>query len=115
MEKKRYQEVPIQQKKMLRYLMTGEAKSKKQAAIMAGYSPNSASSITKSKTWQQLCAAHGLTQNLILDCLVQDIEAKPGKRVGELGLGADILGMRKMAQINVGVQFNVGDIREEYA
>lgn len=48
-----------------------------------------------SKGFKQALAEYGLTEELITTALVDDIKAKPKSRVKELGLGADILGMRK--------------------
>jgi len=38
---------------------------------------------------------YGLTFDLVTSSLVNDIKDKPGKRLGELTLAADILGMRR--------------------
>src|SRR3990167_1587278 len=42
----------------------------------------------------------GLTEGLITKSLVDDIKKKPTKRLGELALGADILGMKETPQAN---------------
>jgi len=50
--------------------------------------------LTKSKGFKELLTACGLTEDLIASSLVDDIKAKPHRRVRELELGADILKMR---------------------
>ena len=45
--------------------------------------------------YKKALADFGLTEELITTALVEDIKNKPKKRISELGLGADILGMRK--------------------
>lgn len=64
----------------------------------AGYSEatvNNPSVLTKSNGYKALLAEYGLTEELVVRSLVEDIRNKQGKRVTELTLGADILGMRK--------------------
>lgn len=48
--------------------------------------------------YKQALAEYGLTEELITSSLVYDINAKPKRRVRELELGSDILGMRKRAE-----------------
>ncbi len=43
-------------------------------------------------------AKYGLTESLVTRALVSDIKAKPKRRIKELELGADILGMRQRAE-----------------
>ena len=64
----------------------------------AGYSSRTAvdpGKLTRSKGFKELLKQYGLTEGLITKALVEDIKAKKGKRVEELKLGSDILGMRK--------------------
>lgn len=67
--------------------------------INAGYSPNSAlnpkQNLTESEGYQLLLKQSGLTKELVATALANDIKAKPKRRVAELNLGADILGMKK--------------------
>ena len=66
--------------------------------MQAGYDYSTAtvpSLITGSIGYIQSLAKYGLTEELITSSLVEDIQAKPQKRVRELELGADILSMRK--------------------
>lgn len=49
--------------------------------------------LTDSKGFKEEMAKYGLTEKLITSSLVQDIEAKPRRRVEELKLGANILKM----------------------
>lgn len=62
----------------------------------AGYSDETAKTpqkLTESKGFRELCDERGLTDNLILDALVDDIKVKEGNRKAELELGAKIRGM----------------------
>lgn len=84
----------------------------------AGYSEMTAknpSKLTESNGFKELCESYGLTENLILQSLVEDIENKPQRRVGELSLGAEILGMKRRGDSVVAVQVNVVQDREKYA
>lgn len=56
---------------------------------------NSPQRVTESIGFKQALRDLGLTEELITSSLVQDIKAKPEKRIQELKLGADILGMVK--------------------
>jgi len=70
----------------------------KEVLLQAGYDYSTAtvpSLITGSIGYIQSLAKYGLTEELITSSLVEDIQAKPQKRVRELELGADILSMRK--------------------
>ena len=49
--------------------------------------------LTESKGFKQVCKEAGLTEELITQCLSDDIKAKPKNRKGELELGAKILKM----------------------
>ena len=67
------------------------------AMIAAGYTPATAKTpqkLTQSEGYKELMKQYGLTENLVATSLVEDIIAKPKARVKELGLAADILGMR---------------------
>lgn len=66
------------------------------AMIDVGYSPQTAKSphkLTKSKGFRELCDECGLTDELILNALTEDIKGKPKNRKPELELGAKIRGM----------------------
>lgn len=66
------------------------------AMIDSGYSENTAktpSKLTESKGFKELCEECGLTDNLIVNSLVEDIKLKPQNRIGELGLGAKMKGL----------------------
>lgn len=73
-------------------------KNKAELLVYSGYSPKSASQsaklIMEQKGVKEALAKYGLTEGLITKALVADIKAKPSKRVEELKLGADILGLR---------------------
>ena len=72
-------------------------KNKRDLLVSAGYSPITAKAnpqvIIDQKGVQKALENFGLTRDLITKALVDDINAKPSKRVKELALGADILGM----------------------
>lgn len=84
------------------------------AMIDAGYEETTAhnpSNLTNSKGYRELLHEYGLNEELITKSLVQDIKNKDGKRLGELTLGAEILGMRKMAPY-IANQINVKNVEE---
>ena len=56
---------------------------------------NQPSRVVESKGFKDSLKEFGLTEELITTALVQDIQTKPEKRVQELKLGAEILGMVK--------------------
>lgn len=63
-----------------------------------GYSESMAempNRIVEAPGFKQALRDLGLTEELITSSLVQDIKAKPEKRIQELKLGAEILGMVK--------------------
>lgn len=72
-------------------------KNKKELLVSTGYSPITAKSIPSviidSKGVRDALAEFGLTEKFITSALVADIEAKPARRIRELELGANILGM----------------------
>lgn len=68
-----------------------------------GYSESTArvpKVITESKGFKEVCAQKGLTESFIVDALVEDINAKPGNRIGELGLGSKILGLQDKHEVD---------------
>lgn len=65
------------------------------AMLEVGYDPTTAKNpknLTTSKGWKQLCDEHGLTEDFLVDALVEDIEKKPQNRKAELELGFKVLG-----------------------
>ena len=74
-------------------------KSKKELLVSSGYALKSATSvpstIIEAKGVKDALREWGLTEELITTALVEDIKGKKKKRVKELGLGAEILGMKK--------------------
>lgn len=63
----------------------------------AGYPETTAKNpknLTDSKGFKELMNEYGLTDGLIAKSLVDDINKKPKNRLGELRLGAEILGMK---------------------
>jgi hypothetical protein len=66
-----------------------------QAMRDVGYSEatiNNPSSLTKSKGFNMLCEEKGLTDDLLINALVEDIREKSGNRKAELELGFKIRG-----------------------
>lgn len=66
-----------------------------QAMRDVGYSEasiNNPSSLTKSKGFLELCETRGLTDDLLIDALLEDIKEKKGNRRAELELGFKIKG-----------------------
>lgn len=62
----------------------------------AGYSKKTAKTpqkLTESKGFKEICEKYGLTDNLIITSLVEDIKKKPQNRKPELELGAKMKGM----------------------
>lgn len=67
-----------------------------------GYSDgtvNNPSNLTRSKGYREILADTGLTETFIVEKLVSDIQEKPARRLGELTLAADLLGLRKKGLI----------------
>jgi len=97
-----------------------------QAMRESGYSEatiNTPQKLTESDGFKQLLEEKGLTKSLIVESLVEDIKAKPGKRLGELQLGTEITGMKKESPetekgdtyiINPRIQVLVNKFEEEY-
>ncbi len=75
-----------------------------QAMIAAGYSPNTAhtpSKLTHSKAFKEfeaMCQENGLSSELVVKSLVEDILSKPMNRVSELLLASKILGLLDKAK-----------------
>lgn len=64
-----------------------------------GYSPATAKTpqkLTESEGYKELLSEYGLTEGLVARALVADIEAKPKRRIEELKLAAEIIGMKKV-------------------
>lgn len=65
------------------------------AMIEAGYSPNTAKTpqkLTESVGFIELCEEKGLTNDLLVEALIEDIKTKKGNRKAELELGFKIKG-----------------------
>lgn len=65
------------------------------AMIDVNYSPNTAKTpqkLTESKGWKELCDEHGLTEDFLVNALVDDIREKPKNRKAELELGFKVIG-----------------------
>ena len=91
-----------------RSLPKHKRKNKKELMVSVGYGVVTANSIPGKvleqkgvqKALKDIMNEAGLTEELITSALVYDIENKPKKRVKELGLGAEILGMKKQQDGN---------------
>ena len=84
--------------------MGGRPRILGKAMIKAGYDPTTAlnpQKLTESKGYKELLEEYGLTEGLVTKALVSDIKKKPKKRIMELNLGAEILGMKKRLENNV--------------
>lgn len=74
-----------------------------------GYSPKTAHTpqkLTQSKGFGELCDELGLTDDLLLNALVEDIKAKKGERKQELELGFKVRGRLKDAVLPGGDKNN---------
>ncbi len=79
----------------------GKSISKAMRESKLPYSPKTAKNpknLTESKGFREILTKRGLTEDFITRALVEDIKSKPGKRLGELALGADILGMKDTSE-----------------
>lgn len=86
----------IKQEKAVAKIVENRGTSIGQAMREAGYSPNSAKNpknLTDSIGYQEVLDKYGLTEELIITALVEDIENKPQNRKPELELGAKMRGM----------------------
>ncbi len=90
----------IKQRKAIKKIMENGGNITK-AMREVGYSEatiNNPSNLTESKGYKEILNKCGLTEELVVSSLVNDIESKPGRRYSELSLAAEILGMRKRQQ-----------------
>lgn len=74
----------------------------------AGYSAATAKTpqkLTESKGFLDLCNELGLTDNLIVQALADDIKSKPKQRVQELALAARLKGLERVSPMGGGVNF----------
>jgi len=80
-------------------------KNKTDLLVSTGYSPKTASTeakqILESKGVKDALRDMGLTEELVITALVEDIKNKPSKRFLELSLGAEILGMKQHDKKNM--------------
>lgn len=107
----------MKQKKALDLMVEDRRKPLGQIMVEAGYSPATAvapQKLTESDGFKMLLEQAGLTPGLIVNSLVEDIKKKPQKRIGELSLGADILGLKKRADTIIPIQINFSDERGQY-
>ena len=84
----------LKQKRAVQNL--ADSGSLKEAMIKADYSPNTAiapTKLTRSKGFLQLCEEMGLTNDLLVNSLVDDIRGKPLSRHKELELGFKVKGL----------------------
>lgn len=95
------------QRKAARAIVENLTKDKPQtqAVVLAniGYSKGiteTPSMVTESRGFKLALAELGLTEDLITTSLVEDIKKKPQRRIQELKLGAEVLGMVKREEPN---------------
>lgn len=93
-----------------------------QAMISVGYSTNTAKTpkkLTNSRGFKEVCEEVGLTNNFLLNCLVEDIKKKRGNRKSEIELGFKLLGTLLKVENennlapNFGL-FNLASLRKKY-
>lgn len=104
----------IKQKNLAKLRLDNPKLEKGELVELGGYGASVIKTPAKaleSKGYKEELAKFGLTQELITTALVEDIKSKPGKRVSELGLGADILKMtgkeeggNNLTQINISIE-----------
>ena len=81
-----------------------------------GYSKNTAivpQKLTESKGFKELCEEVGLTDNLLVKALVQDIKKKKGNRKAELELGFKVKGRLKEEDDKPQIQNNFFILNDE--
>lgn len=87
------------QRKAAEYMVENGG-NKAQALKAAGYSASivkNPQKVTNAKSFQDLCEELGLTDDLLLAALVEDIKEKKGNRKTELELGFKVKGRLKDA------------------
>ena len=106
--------------------LVGNGGSITEAMREAEYSENTLNTpqkLTESKGYKELLIKHGLTEDLIVGALVEDIKSKPGKRLGELQYGGELIGINKEITepdkgdtyiINPRIQIIVQKFEEDY-
>lgn len=90
-----------QEKALNKMLENGGIASR--AMLDAGYSLATAKTpqkLTGSLGFVELCEERGLTDNFLIDALIEDIKAKPGNRTAELALALKIKG-RVLKQLDI--------------
>ena len=106
-------------KKVAKILMEGEDNfglAMRKAGYSETYSKNP-QQLKEKVGFQEAMAAYGLTDELVVSSLVEDIKAKPQHRVEELRLGAKMLKLtgEDTPVGNTAIQINIGDDRKEFA
>ena len=84
----------------------------------AGYAPSSAHTpkvLTDSKGYQELYNKLGLTEDLIVGALIEDILAKPQNRTPELVLASKIKGMQKDQVVDDTARSDIDQLRKDLA
>lgn len=83
--------------------------NKTKLVAMGGYGKSvqqTPSKVLESKGYKEALAEFGLTEELITSSLISDIKDKPKNRLGELRLGAEILGMNDKENQKQPLSFN---------
>ena len=79
-------------------LLANSSMSMGKIMIEAGYKPNTAHcpvKLTESKGFIELCEQAGLTREMVLKALADDIKDKPRDRSKEIGQACKVLGLYK--------------------
>lgn len=97
----------------------GDSKSIGEVMKKAGYSDEimrNPQKVTNSEGFQMALAEYGLTKELVVTALSDDIKAKPANRVKELALAANILRLTQQGgNVVVGNTINLNEDRNKYA
>lgn len=94
---------PLQEKAVPALIENGrrrKPRSQRKVLVDVGYSQAMADKpalVTESKGFKEVLASYGLTEELVVEALVEDIKDKKGKRYNELSLGSEILGIKKQS------------------
>lgn len=86
----------VKQKKVAKVVVNGGTPT--EGMREAKYAPSvirKPAVVTETEGYKEALAEYGLTEELITSSLVEDIKGKPKRRLGELQMGAELLGMKK--------------------
>jgi len=109
--------MPTEKQKKAVENLVGNSGNVTKAMRDAGYSENTLHTpqrLTDSKGFEELCEKAGLTDDLILESLTDDIKGKPKNRVQELVLASKIKGLvidrsDSKLKVTIGITKDVSD------